>query len=81
MTTGVEGAQPDQCGIDMKTGTGFTTVPKTPTISEKPYVTIDSSGKYTLEVPPLKSESSGANFDTAGTTSVGFDKVYVASPT
>ena len=76
---GVDGAPADRCGVDMKTGTAFTSVPKTPVVSEKPYITIDASGKYSLEVPPLKTDSSSANFDTTGTTSVGFDKVYVAS--
>jgi hypothetical protein len=79
--TGVEGAPADECGVDMKTGDAFTNVAKTPTISEKPYITINASGKYSLEIPPLKTGSSGSNFDTTGTISVGFENVYVAAPT
>jgi hypothetical protein len=78
--SGVEGAPPSHCGSANKTGP-YTTIDKTPTISEKPYITIDASGKYSLQVPPLKTKSSGANFDTAGTTSVGFENVYVTKPT
>lgn len=31
-------------------------------------------------MPPLKTDSRGASFDTAGTTTIGFEHVYVTSP-
>jgi len=63
-----------------------TNVASTPTIAEKPYITIDSSGaKYSLMLPPLKSASAGADFDgapaAAAATAVGFEHVFVAAPT
>jgi len=79
--TGVKGAPADQCGQDMKSGNAFTTVSETPTISEKPYITVDAAGKYWLEIPPLKTDSNGANFNSTGTKSVSFEDVYVASTT
>ena len=50
--TGVDGAPPKHCGNQ---GSGPNTViPQTPVVSEKPYITIDTSGKYFLVVPPVK---------------------------
>ena len=92
--TGVEGSlPPNHCGnsgnpsggggsSSSSSSTPVTAVPKTPKVSEKPYLTIDpATGKYSLEVPPVKTASSGASFDPAGTTSVPFDQVFVARPT
>jgi hypothetical protein len=84
--SGVAGAPPSHCGNKATKSSSaaagpYTTVDKTPTISEKPYITIDASGKYSLQIPPLKTGSSGANFDATGNTAVGFDKVYVTKPT
>ena len=81
--SGVEGAPASHCGKSTTAGstTGpFTTVSHTPTIAEKPYITIDVDGKYALQVPPLKTDSRGASFDTAGTKTIGFEHVYVTSP-
>ncbi len=77
--TGVEGAPASHCGDKNAGGSPFTTVDATPTISEKPYITF-ADGKYALQIPPLKTASSGANFDTAGTTAVDFSQVYVTQP-
>ena len=79
VTIGVLGANPSHCS-DVAPGP-FTTVDATPTVSEKPYITIDSDGKYALQVPPLKTNSKGADFDPAGTTAIPFEKVYVTDPT
>eukprot|EP01079_Euglenida_sp_SAG-EU17-18_P006715 gene6715-162_t len=75
--SGVKGAPASHCS-DVPNNP-YTTVPQTPAVAEKPYITVDNSGKFYLQVPPLKQSSSGFNFDTTGTTSVGFENVYVTS--
>ena len=84
--SGVDGAPPSHCGpapsgsADPTVGP-FTTVAATPTIAEKPYVTIDSStGKYSLVVPAVKSASAGADFSAAADVTVPFESVYVTAP-
>ena len=78
VTTGVVGAPPSHCS-DVAPGP-FTTVETTPTISEKPYITITSNGQFMLQIPPLKTDSKGSTFETSGTVSVPFSDVYVTSP-
>lgn len=80
--TGVEGAPPSHCGLSANSSSEVPVIniPATPSISEKPFITIGSDGKYSLQIPPLKSGSSGADFSTADTAPVGFEKVYVTKP-
>jgi hypothetical protein len=78
VTTGVVGANPSHCS-DAAPGP-FTTVDETPTVSEKPYLTIAPDGKFSLQVPPLKKNSKGADFDTKGTMTIPFENVYVTDP-
>lgn len=52
---------------------------KTPVIVEKPFITIDSSGKYQLQIPQLLTNKSGVNSD-AQNKPCDFDKVHVATP-
>jgi len=84
--SGVQGAPADHCSNTG--GDPVTVVEETPTISEKPYITIGADGKFSIQVPPVKTESSGADFPAHGsgnsTASVGtaipFDNVYVTKP-
>ena len=77
-TPGTMGAPASHCG---NTGGGpFVTVPTTPTIAEKPYMTVAPNGKYTLAVPPLRSESIGPDWDDSKATKIGFESIYVAVP-
>ena len=79
VTTGVVGANPSHCS-DTTPGP-FTTVDATPTVSEKPYITIDpTSGKFSLEVPPVKTNSKGYVEVSSGGTSIPFEQVYVTDP-
>ena len=75
--TGVDGAPTPHCGTTG--GTPATVVAATPTISEKPYLTVGADGKYALNIPPLKSNSHGVDHTASG-TSVDFSSVYVTSP-
>ena len=78
--TGVEGAPASHCGSGGDSGP-VTTVKLTPRISEKPFITFDqTSGKYSLQIPRLKTGSSGADHDGSGATSVPFEQVYVSDP-
>jgi hypothetical protein len=60
-----------------------TTVATTPVSREKPYLYIDSAGKYRVFVPSLRTNSSGATWNvgsaTAG-TSIPMSQFYVAKP-
>jgi hypothetical protein len=78
---GVDGAPASHCSN--QGGIPITNIPETPLISEKPYITVDSSGeKFNLVVPALKTNSHGFDFDSAvDSTIIGFEKVYVTKPT
>jgi hypothetical protein len=59
-----------------------TTVNQTPTVDEKPYVYVDSSGNWNVFVPSTRSASQGvswANGNTPG-TSLPLSDFYVATP-
>jgi hypothetical protein len=59
-------------------GLPFTTVDNTPTVAEKPYITINpSTGLYTLNVPLVKSGSRG-RAEYSDKRTVDFSQVYVA---
>jgi hypothetical protein len=76
--SGVDGAPASHCS---NTGSApITAVANTPTIAEKPYITIDASGKFSLQVPYLKSNSHGADHSSSA-QSIGFENVYVTSTT
>jgi hypothetical protein len=64
------------------TGGGpYSTVTQTPIIAEKPYMTIDSTGKYTLRVPNWETNKQGPTSDYSRTTNIDFANVYVTQPT
>ncbi len=57
----------------------FTTVGQTPSVREKPYLTIDSYGNYAVAVPAMKSNSSGASWaGGAKDPVVSIDQFYIA---
>ena len=49
----------------------------TPVVVEKPYITIDSKGKYSLAIPSARRDSSGVEWATPAVM-VDFSSVYVA---
>ena len=49
--------------------------------SEKPFITIDSAGKFNLQIPPVVKNQKGNNFNTKGFTTIGFEQVYVTQLT
>ena len=61
----------------------YTTVATTPVSREKPYLYIDSAGKYHVWVPSLRTNSSGATWNTGVSTpgaSLPMSQFYVAKP-
>ena len=71
---GCEGAPESHCGND---DIPATTIDETPLIAEKPYITIDSDGKYYLKRPKYKTATQGVDWDDADV--FDFSLVYVAS--
>lgn len=72
---GVTGAPAAHCGN--KGGDPWTVTAQTPLVAEKPYITIDTSGKFSLNIPAAKTNSAGTDW-TGSKTTVGFESVYVA---
>ena len=61
----------------------YTTLATTPVSREKPYLYIDSGGKYRVFVPALRTASSGATWNTGSATpgtSIPMSQFYVAKP-
>jgi len=62
----------------------ITSVEETPVIAEKPFVSINSQGKFTLNIPQLRTNASGPSWQLKGTEeedlteSIDFSQVYVA---
>ncbi len=67
--TGAWPAQPD------------TVVAQAPSVQEKPYLTIDAAGTYSVVVPTARANAAGASWTTSATpaTTVALDAFYVAS--
>jgi hypothetical protein len=57
-----------------------TTIQETPVIAEKPYITIDNKGLYSLVIPGIERNKIGPSLNTLDTKFVPFENVYVASP-
>jgi len=75
---GTEGAPSSHCG-DSDNSAPITTVDSTPVIAEKPFVTIDGTGKYFLNIPAMTVNRRGVDFTDSAATVVDFENVYVAN--
>lgn len=74
---GCLGAPASQCGLP----TPFTTIAETPVIAEKPYITINNAGLYSLVIPGSETNKVGpSQGNPPGTRVIPFEQVYVASP-
>lgn len=74
---GTEGAPESHCGRNDDEGTKpVTTADTTPTVVEKPFISIDKEGKYSMNIPQVKTDSQGTDFSSGD--QVGFEHVYVA---
>ena len=73
---GVDGAPESR----MKTATqaAYTNINATPVIAEKPYIFVDTEGRYYLQVPPVRRLSTGVPYEGVGVT-IDFEEVFVAN--
>jgi len=74
---GVKGAPSSHCGNT--NGSPYTTVSTTPVIAEKPYISMDDTGLFWLNIPAVKYNSTGVDWVSNSTRRVPFSSVYVAS--
>ena len=60
----------------------FTSVDQSPVIREKPFLTIDDNGNYSVFVPGLRKDASGVSWENGSGegTSIGIDQFYIAKP-
>merc|ERR1719468_541088 len=74
---GTVGAPSSHCGADPAAGKLPTvTVDSTPVVAEKPFISIDNSGLYSLNVPAARTNSQGVDWSVGN--QIGFEQVYVA---
>ncbi|GAB3250724.1 discoidin domain-containing protein [Kineosporia babensis] len=73
--SGVQGAPPNAFPSPP-----HTTLASTPVTREKPYLYIDSAGKYRVFVPSLKRNSAGASWPNTAGSSIPMREFYVAKP-
>lgn len=74
---GTNGAPPSHCSRDDASQTlPIVNAGSTPSIAEKPFVTVTSSGKFNLNVPQVKSNTQGHDWSTG--KQIDFARVYVA---
>jgi hypothetical protein len=60
----------------------YTTVASTPIIREKPFLQVDASGRYSVRVPSLRTNSIGITWRSGSTpgTSIPLSQFYIAHP-
>jgi len=76
---GTNGAPPSHCGRGVQgMQNPYVTINQTPIVAEKPFITIDSNGKYYLQVPNPKTNSAGPQLTLSDTTTYDFKDVFVA---
>lgn len=76
---GTNGAPGSHCGRGPQgLQNAYVTVDQTPIVAEKPFITIDSNGKYYLQVPNPKENSAGPQLTLADTMTYDFKDVFVA---
>eukprot|EP00929_Paragymnodinium_shiwhaense_P093752 TRINITY_DN53_c0_g1_i8.p1 TRINITY_DN53_c0_g1~~TRINITY_DN53_c0_g1_i8.p1 ORF type:complete len:760 (-),score=142.06 TRINITY_DN53_c0_g1_i8:520-2799(-) len=74
---GSKGVPSSHCGANASLCSNpYTTIEKAPIVAEKPFITIDSAGSYTLNIPKILEDRVGVSYDQVD--KVGFEKVYVA---
>lgn len=60
---GTQGAPTSHCGRGSEgRQNAYVTIPQTPVIAEKPFITIDANGKYYLQVPQPRVLSTSIQF-------------------
>lgn len=79
---GTQGAPASHCGRGAEGHqNAYVTIPQTPVIAEKPFITIDANGKFYLQVPQPRTNSVGPHLTLDNTVTWDFKDVFVASST
>ena len=73
---GVDGAPPTRPRTAR--GPAYSTVNSSPTVAEKPYVSIGDDGKFLLMIPQYKTGAVGASIGAEDADAVPFERVFVA---
>ena len=60
-------------------GKAYTSITNSPAYAEKPFITIDTDGKYSLEVPVAQQDKTGADLGSTQLNSIDFENVFVAT--
>jgi len=77
---GVEGAPESHCSANLTLCSHpFVTVENSAAIAEKPFISVDASGKFYLNIPKAATGRRGVDFKNS--VQVGFEQVYVAQAT
>lgn len=75
---GTKGAPAGHCGANQRMCVSpYVTVDSTPVVAEKPFITVDTAGKYVLNIPKVGRNRVGLDLDAP--EQIGFENVYVAS--
>jgi hypothetical protein len=74
---GSPGAPKSHCG--RSGGHPYSTIDSAPTIAEKPYIVMDSNGKYQLMKPRIETNKVGNTPNWQNADAIDFEDVYVAS--
>jgi hypothetical protein len=61
---------------------GYTTVDRTPVIREKPYLRVSSRGRWSVVVPPLRTDSTGISWQAGAAVGreIPLERFYIARP-
>jgi hypothetical protein len=80
--SGVQGAPPQSFGPTPYNPPPYTTLDTSPVTRERPFLYVDSAGKYFVFVPALRRDSSGTTWGSgpAAGTSVPLSEFFVAKP-
>src|SRR4051812_5706731 len=80
--SGVVGAPPQSFSTTAYDPPPYTTLPTSPLTRERPFLRVDSSGRYDVFVPALRHNSSGTTWATGPTagSAIPIDEFFVAHP-
>jgi hypothetical protein len=81
--SGVVGAPPQSFSSTPYDPPPYTTLPTSPLTRERPFLYLDSSGRYNVFVPTLRHDSSGTTWSNgpAAGSSIPIDHFFIAKPT
>jgi hypothetical protein len=80
--SGVQGAPPQSFSTTPFDPPPYTTLDTSPVTRERPFLTVDASGRYSVFVPAVRRNSSGTTWSAAPAagTSIPIDRFFVARP-